>query len=251
MEKTHPERGRPLLRALAEPANLLSLSRIPLALGVWWVAHSPARLLGLTALAGLTDLVDGRLARRGAERRGESAARAGGIGDWLDPLCDKVFVASALCAAVVTYRPPGYLLALVLARDLLQVPLLLAWLGRHGRQAQRMARRVDFRANVLGKATTVAQFAALLAIVLASPAQVPCALIACGLGILSVASYARRFARVTPPHAPTPRPDAPAHEPAQRARGGPLNRGSRWRPRRRRTPRPRDIRGSPRRSRGR
>lgn len=246
MPESWHEQAGPLLRALREPENLLSLSRIAMAPAVWFVAASPMQLLWLTSAAAITDLADGRLARWRARRRGAFIARTGGIGDWLDPLCDKVFVASALIAAVVTYHPPGYLLVMLLARDLLQALLFLAWLSHQGRHAPRVARRVDFRANVLGKATTVAQFAALVAIVLGSPARsAAAAWAALVLGLASVATYARRFpvGRAAPLPAGVARV-APSDDPA-------LIRGSRWRPRRRRSPLRPGTHGLPRRSRGR
>lgn len=176
-------------RVLLEPPNLLSLVRIPLAGLVWVVAENPWAFLALAGVAGLTDLLDGRAARHISKARGGAeAVRSGGVGDWLDPLCDKVFVASAIVAAVYFYRPPLLVLVLVLFRDIAQV-LLLAGVGRllwHRRL------RIDYRATKWGKATTVAQFTTLVAILFWPAAELPLAALSGALGLVTVTTYARR-----------------------------------------------------------
>src|SRR4051812_6859545 len=104
------------------PANLLSLSRLPLGLLFAVVLAAPwggdwLALLVL-ALAGLTDALDGRLARREQARRLGTAVNLiespSGTGSWLDPICDKFFVATVLGAIWYQSRPPLGLLALIL-----------------------------------------------------------------------------------------------------------------------------------------
>src|SRR4051812_33114252 len=94
--------------------NLLSLTRLPLG-GLFWLALGPTArqslwAFGVMAAAAVTDVLDGHLARRNAARaaaaRGappsdnddEDAAApgTGGMGAWLDPICDKLFVALVL-----------------------------------------------------------------------------------------------------------------------------------------------------------
>src|SRR4029453_14548961 len=75
--------------------NLLSLARLPLG-GLFWVILGPTPThavlaIGVMALAAATDVLDGTIARR----RGLSAA---GMGSWLDPICDKLFVGAVLAA---------------------------------------------------------------------------------------------------------------------------------------------------------
>ena len=52
--------------------------------------------------------------------------------------------------------------------------------------------RPRFRANILGKMTTIAQFVTMTAILLHGPGQVPLAIATAGLGLLAVAVYVRR-----------------------------------------------------------
>ncbi len=106
-------------RELLTPPNLLSLSRIPIA--IWIVFLLPSRtpsssLLAFLALclAGLTDFFDGLLARRAEQRSG----RANHFGVILDPVADKI-LAVILIGALVVYREfPLWLAAIVLLRDL-------------------------------------------------------------------------------------------------------------------------------------
>src|SRR5512144_2664475 len=75
-------------------AHALTLSRIPLAVGLWWLWGEPAWSAALVVAAAVTDVADGRVARR-ARRRG---ATGPDIGGWLDPAADKLFVAIVLAA---------------------------------------------------------------------------------------------------------------------------------------------------------
>src|SRR4051812_35871300 len=111
--------------------NLLSLSRIPLGVAFWFTLGPTATLaygaFAIMALAALTDVLDGYMARRQAARAaGGNAAAAepgGGTGAWLDPICDKLFVASVLVAIIVRRHPPLWLVALILSRELVQLPI--------------------------------------------------------------------------------------------------------------------------------
>lgn len=165
----------------------LTLSRIPLAGLVWLAPGSPAFVLSMMAVAGLTDVLDGFLARRFKRRAGTPDLRDAGA--WLDPLCDKVFIVSALAAVAWAIRPPLWTLPLIAARELLQIPLF-TWLKRRG-----ILRRFDFRAAAVGKLATVVQFAAVAAILLRHPAALPLAWAAGVVGAAAVIYYARRAVR--------------------------------------------------------
>jgi len=178
--------------------NLLSVSRVPLG-GLFWVALGPGpeRVelpFGVLAAAAATDVLDGWLARR----RGVDPA---GVGSWLDPVCDKLFVAAVLGALYVERHVPLALLALVVTRELLQLPMALVY---GASDLLRRWLRYDFRASWLGKAATVCQFFAVSAIV-AAPALEPAAAhapaftlawrlaeVAFALGLLALADYIRR-----------------------------------------------------------
>jgi cardiolipin synthase len=166
--------------------NALSLVRVPLG-GLFWVAlargpqHAELPFVVLAAAA-VTDVLDGWLARR----RGTDPA---GMGSWLDPICDKLFVGAVIVALYVERRTPLALLALVVARELLQLPMALIY-----RVVPTLRRwlQYDFRASLLGKSATVAQFLAVSAVILDSQIAWRLAIIAFALGLLALGDYIRR-----------------------------------------------------------
>ncbi len=170
----------PTLRQLMTPPNLMSLVRVPLAALVWVAPTNVAWVLSLLVLSGVSDLLDGRLARA----RGDSAE---GIGAWLDPLCDKVFVASTLVAVWVTHGPAWWLGGLAATREIFLLPLVVArFLVPSLRE-----RQFRWKAKVLGKVTTVAQFALFASVLLDfEPAWVPLAVLTAALGAAAGVQYA-------------------------------------------------------------
>ena len=175
-------------------AQLLTLSRIPLGILFWVAIPRPRWAFAVMAVAALTDVADGafaRRARRVADARGVTLGP--GPGAWLDPLCDKVFVLSVLVATYVKLGPPPYLLAAIATRELVLVPLAAIY-----RLTSRLRARMhyDFRAGPIGKATTIAQFLAIAAILLGHPLQVLLALFAAGIGLLAAIHYIRRGVRL-------------------------------------------------------
>lgn len=177
------------LRQLGTLPNLLSLVRVPMAGLVWLAPANEVFVLSLMAAAALSDLLDGWVARR----RGHPGD---GMGAWLDPLCDKIFVVSTLAALLVTFTPPAWLVALAATREVVLFPLVLArFLWPRLRRAA-----IPWKALVLGKAATVLQFAVVLA-VLADwrdgwwPLGVTCALAGLGAGL----QYAWRAWRTVTP----------------------------------------------------
>lgn len=171
--------GAPVTRFL-DAANVLSLARLLLAALVWIRPHDGVFLVVLIGLAAVSDVLDGQLGRRlHGPRRGTAD-----VGAWLDPLCDKLFMASAAAVVVVAYDPPLFVVALVLLRDVLLAALVLVFRVAAGRDR---FHGHDFRARVSGKAATAAQFAALLAVVFA-PAWAPALAWLSGIvGLLAVA----------------------------------------------------------------
>ena len=161
-------------------AHALTLSRVPIAIAFWWAYGSPWAI-ALIAFAALTDTLDGNVARA-LKRRG---ARGPDIGGWLDPLVDKLFVAIVL--AVLWLRTGDLLvIALIGARELVLVPLVAVYLAR------RHPVSAELRADVFGKAATVAQFIA-LAIVLGHPAWgLAAAIGAAVLGLVAAGHYIGR-----------------------------------------------------------
>lgn len=96
--------------------NLVSMSRIPLAFAISYCLWRDSFVATVTAalliiFAGITDAIDGALARR--------MGRVTALGVALDPICDKLF-AIVLLAALIAYRGfPVWLALLVVGRDLL------------------------------------------------------------------------------------------------------------------------------------
>lgn len=174
-------RGRELLQL----PNLLSLSRIPLGLAVWFAPTNVPFVVLLLAVAAVTDLLDGEVARR-------TGHAAESTGAWLDPLCDKIFIASVAAAVWLALGPPWWLAAVAATRE---VAVALLLLGKLLRPSTR-ARSVPWRALLAGKATTVAQFGLFLAVLLDyRPAWPWLALAAGALGLVAGVQYAVRAVR--------------------------------------------------------
>jgi len=181
-----PTRGR-----LLTLPNLVTLSRIPMAALVWLRPLDPVYVLGLMAVAALSDVLDGWLERRRRERRGEPPVAGESIGTWLDPVCDKVFILSVLTAITLAHGLPLWIVPLISLREILQTLIVGA---TRVIPAVRRRLRPRFRANILGKATTVVQFLTIAAILLDWPYQIPLAIATAALGLVAVGVYVRRAA---------------------------------------------------------
>lgn len=160
-----------LLRAVP---NLLSGSRIFLAAG-FIMADAHAVRLGLIGVAGLTDVLDGFVARRV-----NAATRWGAL---IDPVADRVFalaaIATLLFDGLVTV--PQYFVLIL--RDLMTaIGFLVA-------RAVPMLRPVTFKARGIGKAVTVLQFLALGSALAYRPALAPLLLLVLVASVVSIADY--------------------------------------------------------------
>jgi len=161
------------VKAWLTPADALTALRLPLAVLFPLVTRAEFRL-AIIAGAALSDIFDGILARR------YGGSRAGAV---LDPVADKVFMASAF----LTVWRSGYLLwweiAGVLSRDLIAVVSGLAvWLLR---------RPKTFPARAGGKAVTVGQALTLVAFVLESPLVRPLAWATAAISVYALWDYGR------------------------------------------------------------
>ncbi|MCA9608672.1 MAG: hypothetical protein KC619_23875 [Myxococcales bacterium] len=178
-------------------ANGLSLSRIPLALALWVAPASPAWVLSLIAVAGLTDVLDGwvvRRAKREAWAAGNPGAYAAHVarGEVIDGFADKVFVASTVLALWFVARPPWWALGALLSRELLLLPAMLLY----RLLPEERRRKIDFTAGIAGKAATFFQLAALCAGFLELDGVFgPAAVLAGALGALAAAIYVARALR--------------------------------------------------------
>lgn len=171
-------------------ADLLSLARIPLGILFVLVAHRFVPAAVVIALAGLTDVLDGPIARHqlGANRHMPHR------GDWLDPLCDKFFIAAVVLGLWLAVRPPWPYALLVLTRELLQAVFMVGFVGIRAVSGHRF--EYPYRAHPLGKLTTVVQFATVFAMLARHPATFALAACACVMGVASAALYLMRARRL-------------------------------------------------------
>lgn len=168
------------VRDLLRVPGLLSLARVPLTGLFALVAGDARRALGVIALAGLTDVLDGWWARR--------FHQTSAIGAVADGATDKLFALGAVVTLAVSHRLTVRQAVVLGARELGEALLAAAVL----RRADAPARRREQRADVLGKATTAMQFGA-LALALTRSRATPWVVAATGaLGALTAARYARR-----------------------------------------------------------
>jgi cardiolipin synthase len=120
--------------------NLLSALRLVLAPFAAWAAlndHDTAALAAF-AVAGLSDLLDGYIARR--------FGFASRFGAWLDPIADKLLMLFCFIALLMIHAAPAWLVAPVLARDLLIAGGAgLAWA---------LSLSINMSPLMIGKATT-------------------------------------------------------------------------------------------------
>ncbi len=166
-------------------ADLLSLARIPLGVLFLFVAHKPWVAVTVIAVAALTDMFDGMVARRALGPNASGPHR----GDWLDPVCDKLFVLFVLIALVWTHHTPLSFMFLLLLREILQILALIVYAAIPALHS----RPYNYRANRLGKLTTVFQFAIALMIVFGQPTPWPLGIVTATLGVTSLATYVARI----------------------------------------------------------
>ena len=141
--------------------NSITLGRIflvPLLVVVLLTSFDGRKVFGVSnemlgaaifGLASLTDWLDGFLARR----RGQVT----GIGQWMDPLADKLLVTAALISLVQLDRAPAWMVAVILGREL-SVTVLRSMIHARGQ---------SLPASPLGKIKMAAQVAAILLLILA------------------------------------------------------------------------------------
>lgn len=134
-----PEAG-----ALTLP-NAITLARLcAVPVTLWLILqHRLDWAFFLFAAAGLSDGLDGWLARRWRSRSA--------LGALLDPVADKALLVTTYLALTVTGLLPLWLTALVVARDLLIMGgvLLLGWLGRPPRIAPLWISKANTLAQIL------------------------------------------------------------------------------------------------------
>ncbi len=158
--------------------GLLSLARIPLAILFPFVASRPLAALVVLVVSGATDVIDGWWARRYEQTTATGAA--------VDPITDKLFVASVVVTLVVTGKLAPIGVLLLATREIGELPLVL-WLAAS--HAARKARVEQPLANLPGKMATLLQFAAVGAALFGSPYTDGLLIATALVGTLAAASY--------------------------------------------------------------
>ena len=154
-------------------ADVLTLARIPLA-AAFWVFPDGGTRLAILLVAAVTDLADGWVARhRGGSR----------LGVFLDPVADKVFMATAFLVVLLSGRLAWWEVGLVLLRDILATLAFLVSIFWRGPRA--------IPARLGGKIVTVFQLATLLAFLLDSRYLEHWAWAAAAAGLYAIIDYAR------------------------------------------------------------
>lgn len=164
-------------------AHALTLSRIPMALALWWAWGDPVWSIALIGLAALSDAADGNVARWWKRRHRLAPGSRLDIGGWLDPVVDKLFVAIVL-AVIWTASGDLVTIALVGARELVLIPLIAVYLARGQRSR-------ELRADAIGKVATIAQFVALAVIACVPRYARPSAITCAAIGLAAAVHYVR------------------------------------------------------------
>jgi len=174
-------------RRLSIP-NLITLARIlAVPVIVWAITAGEMRVAFiLFLLAGVSDLIDGFLAKR--------FGMATELGAYLDPLADKAMIVSIYVALGIVEAMPRWLVILVVSRDIMIVgAVILSWL---------VDKPVKLKPLTVSKLNTVAQivYATLVLAALAFGWNIPwvihglIALVA-ALTLLSIAFYVADWVR--------------------------------------------------------
>lgn len=146
------------IRDLFNAAGWLSLSRLAFAASFPFVVDRPALALAVVAAAGVSDFLDGYVARRYHQNTPTGAA--------LDPVTDKIFATTVMVTLIAAGRLPVSWAILLSLRELVELPLVL-WLLSVPRA--RVARAVHLESNLVGKLTTALQFGALCSLLFGQP----------------------------------------------------------------------------------
>jgi cardiolipin synthase (CMP-forming) len=137
------------LRSFPNLLTLLRLSFIPFIVSSILEGHYEVAL-SLFVLAGISDALDGVLARSLGQRTK--------LGEYLDPIADKLLISTLFLVLSATHRIPWRITVVVFSRDII---ILVVCTLVYATTPLR-----DFSPSILGKANTVAQIIALGATIL-------------------------------------------------------------------------------------
>lgn len=103
--------------------SLLRLAGIPLMIWLILGPHSDALAVGVLAIGGFTDWLDGFLARRWHQ--------TSRLGQMLDPIADRLYILAVLLSLAIRQIIPWWLVAILIAREVL-IGLLVPMLKTRG-----------------------------------------------------------------------------------------------------------------------
>jgi phosphatidylglycerophosphate synthase len=175
------QHSAPEQQRLLAPVDLLTLLRVPLA-GAFVAAPDPLWRATILCAAAISDLVDGRIARRFGGSR---------LGAFLDPVADKIFVASAFGVVLWSGRLAVVEVLGVLLRDLAATGAFIAVALR------RRPRAIPARHG--GKAVTVLQLLVLFAFLADSTLLRPLAWATAAISLYAIWDYQRVAATASRP----------------------------------------------------
>ncbi len=166
------DRLAPLTPGIAV-ADLVTLVRVPFAAAFLLVPDQRWRLVILGA-AGVSDLLDGQLARRYGSSR---------TGPVLDPIADKLFVAAAVAVVALSGRLQPFEIVILLLRDIVAtLAFATTVVSRHPR---------SIPARWSGKAVTLAQMVTLVAFLTGSALLRPLAWVTGAMAVFAIVDYIR------------------------------------------------------------
>ena len=160
--------------------NSISLSRLLLAVAFVFIPGDGQRLVLIIA-AGLTDFLDGWLARKA-----NNPTVAGAL---IDPIADRVFVLIAISTFLYEGRLTTGQYFIFLSRDIATAVGFVVARFIPGLDAS------DFKARVLGKTVTVFQLACLVSVLVWPRAVYPLVLIIGALSAVSIVDYTAALER--------------------------------------------------------
>lgn len=174
--------AKTLSREMSSAANIISLSRIPLAIIAITIFENKVLLFCIFALTCVTDGLDGWFARR------QGSTKYGPI---IDPLADKAFFAIIFIYLLVTGKLGWWLLLLLLLRDIFVVLMSIYVMLRLKREKMMKLGVASF----LGKIVTACQFITILWLVTGLPGFETGAYAAAITGIAASIEYVLRMRR--------------------------------------------------------
>lgn len=168
-------------------ANLVTCSRvlmIPVVILLYYapIPHHTLMAAGIFAIAGITDWLDGYLARK--------LNQASPFGAFLDPVADKLLVVMTLVLLVANYTSPWFVLpvAIIIAREVF-ISALREWMAN-------LNKRNLVKVGYVGKVKTTIQIIA-ITILIAADTGMPALFVQLGYGLIYVSAFFSLWSMIT------------------------------------------------------